>query len=66
MSVWWKTKNKPEESLRHSDADETTVSLNENDVLILHKRLKMKQERSAEVNKAVLEARRQGTYFRTK
>ena len=37
-------------------ADEAAASLNANDVLMLHRRLKMIQQRAAEANKAALEA----------
>ncbi len=40
-------------------ADEAVVSLNANDVLMLHRRLKMIQQRAAEANKAVLEAEKE-------
>jgi hypothetical protein len=36
-------------------ADEAAVSLNANDVLMLHRRLKMIQQRAAKANKAALE-----------
>jgi hypothetical protein len=37
-------------------ADETAASLNANDMLMLHRRLKMIQQRAAEANKVALEA----------
>ncbi len=40
-------------------ADETAVSLNTNDVLMLHRRLKMIHQRAAEANKAALESEKE-------
>ncbi len=40
-------------------ADEAAASLNANDVLMLHRRLKMIQQRAAETNKAALEAEKE-------
>jgi hypothetical protein len=40
-------------------ADEGAASLNSTEVLILHRRLKMIQQRAAEVNKATLEAEKE-------
>ena len=40
-------------------ADEAAASLNANDVLMLHRRLKMIQKRAAEANKAALEAEKE-------
>ena len=40
-------------------ADEAAVSLNANDVLMLHGRLKMIQQRAAEANKAALESEKE-------
>ena len=40
-------------------ADEAAASLNANDVLMLHRRLKMIQQRAAEANKAALEAEKE-------
>jgi hypothetical protein len=40
-------------------ADEAAVSLNANDVLMLHRRLKMIQQRAAETNKTDLEAEKE-------
>jgi hypothetical protein len=44
-------------------ADEAAASLNANDVLMLHRRLKMIQQRTAEVNKATLEAEKERDEF---
>jgi hypothetical protein len=41
---------------RAADADEGAVSLNTTEVLMMHRRLKMIQQRAAEANKAALEA----------
>ncbi len=44
---------------RADDADEGAVSLNSTEVLVLHRRLKMIQQRAAEANKAALEAEKE-------
>jgi hypothetical protein len=44
-------------------ADEAAASLNANDVLMLHRRLKMIQQRAAEANKADLEAEKERDEF---
>ena len=44
---------------RAADADEGAASLNATEVLMLHRRLKMIQQRAAEANKAVLEAEKE-------
>ena len=44
---------------RAADADEGAVSLNATEVLMLHRRLKMIQQRAAEANKATLETEKE-------
>ena len=44
---------------RAADADEGAASLNATEVLMLHRRLKMIQQRAAEANKASLEAEKE-------
>jgi hypothetical protein len=46
--------------------DEGATSINTNEVLMLHSRLKIMQSRAAQANKAALETEKAGTCFTTK